>query len=94
MERQMARPRFVRGTPTSVPWTGLKGELCHEYDQHGNHRITHNGRLGDWVSFAEAAIFSIDGRNFRAYTDYHVFFNEIEEVIAVLPRTFSQSQGV
>jgi hypothetical protein len=89
----MPRPRFVRGTPTSVPWTGLKGELCHEYDEHGNHRITLNGRVGDWVCFASVATFSWNGRNFRAYTDYHPFFNEIEEVIAVLPRKFSQCYG-
>jgi hypothetical protein len=85
----MARPRFIAENVTEVPWSGLKGFLCHEYDDHGNHRLSHNGRLGDWVCYSGIAVLLIEDRKFRAYTDYHSSCDEIEEVMAVLPRTLS-----
>lgn len=86
----MARPRFVAGPATSAPWSGLKGEIIHEYDEWGSHRLTHNGRGGDWVNWVDVATLKIGDRNFRAYTDYWSALNEIEEIIAVLPRTLSE----
>lgn len=86
----MARPRFVAGPATSAPWNGLKGEIIHEYDEWGSHRLTHNGRGGDWANFADHCVLKIADRTFKAYTDYHSDSNEIEEVIAVLPRTLSE----
>jgi len=83
----MPRPRFIAEDATSVPWAGLKGELCHEFDAYGNHRLTFNGRLGDWACYAGIAVLKIGDRTFRAYTDYHAMCDEIEEIIAVLPRS-------
>lgn len=85
----MGRPRFVSGECTEVPWAGLTGTLCHEYDERGNHRITHNGRLGDWARFAEPALYKLKDRTFIAFTDYYSHMNEIIEIIAVLPRTLA-----
>lgn len=88
----MAR-MFIAGEVTKVPWVNIK-ELCHEYDERGNHRITSNGAAGDWVSFGEIALFKTkDDRLFRAYTSYYPLMNEIEEAQSVVPRTLSQCYG-
>lgn len=89
----MGRPRFVAGEATRVPWAGIEGEICHEYDGWGNHRITHKGALGRWAEWGEPATYMIGDRLFRAYTDHFRWINEIEEIIAVLPRTFSNAHG-
>lgn len=83
----MGKPRFIPGEYTKAPWAGLQGPLIHEYDEWGSHRLTHNGIGGQWANWGNVATFKIKDRLFRAYTDYEDGLNEIEEVIAVLPRS-------
>lgn len=85
----MGRPRFLPGEATKAPWVNLTGDLCHEYDAFGNHRITLNGAVGDWADFADIATFKTkDDRFFGATTDYWMNgLPEIFEIQAVVPRS-------
>lgn len=93
----MARPRFIAGEATKAPWPNVKGELCHEYDDRGNHRITLNGAAGDWVSFGDIATLRLkDGkyvefggdRLFGATTDsYQGVLDELFEIQVIVPRS-------
>lgn len=85
----MARPRFQAGIVASVVWLKIDGMIEHEYDEHGNHRITIKGAVGEWADFADIATFKTkDDRLFAATTDYWMSdLPEIFEMQAVLPRT-------
>lgn len=88
----MGRPRFIATEVTKVPWVNLSGDLCHEYDGRGNHRITLNGALGDWVCFASIATYKVGDRLFAASTDYWAgTLPEIFEVQTILPRSLSDA---
>lgn len=85
----MGKPRFIAGVYNSVPWVGLQGEISHEYDEWGSHRLVHAGRGGDWANWTDIATLKIKDRLFRGYSDFWSEVNEIEEVIAVAPRGLS-----
>jgi hypothetical protein len=80
----MGRPRFIAGEATKAPWLNIKGELCHEYDEYGNHRITLNGVLGEWADFGDIATFKTkDDRLFGATTDH--WMNDLPEIFEIQP---------
>ena len=84
----MGRPKFLPGETTSAPWVNIKGDICHEYDYHGQHRLTHNGASGDWVSYSDVATHKIGDRLFAATTDYwDNQLPEIFEIQTVVPRS-------
>jgi hypothetical protein len=94
----MGRPRFQDGEATKVPWV-LKGktiELIHVFDEWGSHRLTLNGRLGDWARYTDIAYLKVDDRLFGATTDYHTGVidpGEVFEVQTILPRTLGEVYG-
>jgi hypothetical protein len=85
----MARPRFVAGIVASVPWFNVDGDVEHEYDTFGNHRITIKGAVGEWADYIEIAKFKLNDRLFAAYTDYWHDMPEIVEYQPVAPRTLA-----
>ena len=92
------RSRFIVGEETSAPWVGLKGNLIHEYTHRGWHRLTYNGKSGDWVDYANVATIKLDDRFFGATTDYwNSELPEIFEIQTIVPRSllnmYSEDQG-
>lgn len=87
----MGRPRFIPGEATKAPWFKLDGELCHEYDEYGNHRITLQGVLGEWADFGDIATFKTkDDRLFAATSDFWMNdLPEIFEISVIVGRTLS-----
>lgn len=95
----MGRPRFVASEVTKAPWLNIKGELCHEYDESGNHRITLNGAMGDWASYGDIALLRLEkgkyvqfggDRLFGATTDYYGgVLDELFEIQVIVPRSLS-----
>jgi hypothetical protein len=87
----VAEPKFRAGTYTTAPWVGLDAELEHEYDEHGNHRLTYKGRVGAWVSFSEVCSVSVadqagEERMFCATTKFYWPEAEIYEKVVIVPR--------
>lgn len=95
----MGRPSFVASEVTKAPWVNINGELCHEYDESGNHRITLNGALGDWASYGDIALLRLANgkyvqhggdRLFGATTDYYQgVLDEMFEIEVIVPRTLN-----
>ena len=85
----MVRPRFQAGTYTRAAWPNVDGEIEHEFDDYGNHRITIKGALGDWANYADVASYKYGDRLFVAYTDYWEGMPEIAELEVIVKRTLA-----
>jgi hypothetical protein len=88
---KVVEPKFRAGTYTTAPWVGLDAELEHEYDEHGNHRLTFKGRVGVWAAFAAVCSITIkdqagEDRTFCATTNYYWPEPEIFEKVVIVPR--------
>lgn len=82
----MGRPRFQAGVVSQTPWINIKGEIEHEYDEDGNHRLCHNGRVGDWVTYADVAVLKIGELKFGASTDFHFHLPDVFEIRPIMEK--------
>ena len=57
------------------------GEVCHEFDETGNHRLQFKGRLSDWETYGGIAILRVDRVCFAGTTEYYA--NVLPEIFVV-----------
>ena len=57
------------------------GEVGHEFDETGNHRLTFRGKVGCWETYGEICKLEVDGVWFAGTTEY--FYSVLPEIFVI-----------